>query len=43
MKNRPHRYGISKPRSSHRHKYTKYKMNLNMMVFICIKEHLSKV
>ena len=43
MKNRLHRYGINRPRPRHRHTYTKYRMYLNMMMAICIKEHLSKI
>ena len=30
-----------RPRS--RHKYTKYKMCLSMMMLVCIKQHLSKI
>ena len=40
MKKRSHRYGISKPRSRHGHKYSKYKNCLTMMIFICSKQHL---
>ena len=43
MKNRSHRYGINRPSPIHRHKYTKYKMYLNMMMVTCIKEHLSRI
>ena len=43
MKNRSHRYAISRPTPRHRDTYTNYKMYLNMMIAICIKEHLSKI
>ena len=43
MKNRSHKYGIHRPRHRNRHKYTKHKMYLNMVMVICIKEQLSKV
>ena len=39
MKNRLHRYDINTPRPRHEHKYTKYKMCLNMIMIICIKQH----
>ena len=41
MKNRSRRYDINRHRSRTGHKYTKYKMYLSMMMFICIKQHLS--
>ena len=37
--NRLQRFGINKSRSSHRPKYTKYKMGLSTMMVICIKQH----
>ena len=40
MKNRSHRYDITRPRSRHGHKYTIYKMCLSLMMAICIKQHL---
>ena len=43
MKNKSHRYGIHRPKARYRHAYTKYKMYLNMMMVICIREHLSKI
>ena len=43
MKNRSHRYNINRPWSRDRHKYTKYKMCLSIMVAICIKQHLSNI
>ena len=39
MKNGSHRYDIKR----HGHKYTKYKMYLNIMIFMYIKQHLSKI
>ena len=42
IKNRSYRYDINRPRPRHGHKYTKYKMCLNIMMVICIKQHLSK-
>ena len=41
MKNRSRIHDIN--RASHVHKYTKYKMSLNMMMVICIKQHLSNI
>ena len=41
MKNRPHRYDITRPRPRHGPKYTIYKMRLGLMMAICIKQHLS--
>ena len=38
-KNRSHRYNINRPRLTHGHKYTKYKMYLSMTMVICIKQH----
>ena len=43
MKNRSHRYDINRPKSRHRHKYSKYKKCLSMMILICIKQHLSSI
>ena len=43
MKNRSHRYDINRPRFRDEHKYTKCKMYLSIMMFICIKQHLSKI
>ena len=42
MKNRSHRYDINRPRSRHGHKYREYKMCLNMIMLVCIKQHLNK-
>ena len=43
MKNWSHRYNINRPRPSHGHKYTKYKMCLSIMIATCIKQHLSNI
>ena len=41
MENRSNRYDINRPR--HKHKYTKYKMYLGMMMVIFNKQHLSNI
>ena len=43
MKNISHTYDINRPRLRHGHIYTKYKMCLNIMMVICIKQHLSNI
>ena len=43
MKNRSQRYDINRSRPRLGHKYTKYKMCLNIMMVTCIKEHLSNI
>ena len=43
MWNRSHRCDINRPGSWYEHKYSEYKMCLNMMMFICIEQHLSKI
>ena len=43
MKNRPHRYDISRPWPRHGHKHIKYKKCLSMMLFVCIKQQLSNI
>ena len=43
MKNRSHRYDINGPRTIRGHSYTRHKMCLNIMVVICIKQHLSNI
>ena len=35
-----HGQAINGTRPRHRHKYTKYKMNLGMMMVMCNKQHL---
>ena len=42
IKNRLHRFNISRARSRHGYKYTKYKMCLGMMV-MGNKQHLSNI
>ena len=42
-KNRSHKYDINRPRPRHWHEYTKYKMCLNLMMNICIKQHLTNI
>ena len=37
------RYNINRARSRHGRKYGKYKKCLSMMMFICIKQHLSNI
>ena len=37
MKNRSHRYDINRPKPG----YNNYKESLNMILLICIKQHLS--
>ena len=36
MKNRSHRYDITRPRTRHGHKYTIYKMCLSLMIAILL-------
>ena len=43
MKNRSHRHDINRPRLRPGHKNTKYRKFLNMMMLICIKQHLSNI
>ena len=43
MKNRSHGLDINRPRPRHERKYTKYKMSLSIMMFMCIKQHLSNI
>ena len=43
MKNRSHRYDINRIRRRHGHKYTKYKTCIDIMIVICIKQHLSNI
>ena len=37
------KYVINRPKYRHRHKYGKYMKRLSMMIFICIKQHLSNI
>ena len=43
MKNRSSRYDMNGPRRIHGHKCTKYKIYLDIMMVICIKQHLSNI
>ena len=43
MKSWSQGYDINRPRPRHGHKYTKYKMCLNIMMVICIKQHLCNI
>ena len=43
IKKRSHRYDINWPRPRHGEKYTKYKMCLDIMMVISIKQHLSNI
>ena len=43
FKNRSQRYNINRPSPRHRHKYTKYKMCLSIIMVTCIKQHLSTI
>ena len=36
-----HRYDINRPWSRHGHKYSEHKKCPNVMMLICIKQHLS--
>ena len=37
MKSKSKRYDLNRPRPRHGHRYTKYKMCVNIMMVICIK------
>ena len=43
MKNRSSRYDINRPRHWHGHKYTKYKIILDIMIVTSIKQHPSYI
>ena len=43
MKNRSHRCDMNRPKPRHGHKYSKYYKRISMMMFICIKQHLSNI
>ena len=43
MKIDSRKYSINRPRSRRGHKYSKYRKRLNMMMLICIKQHLSNI
>ena len=42
-KKRSQRYDINRPNPRHGHKYTKYKISINMMMVICVKQHVSNI
>ena len=42
-KNESHRYNINRHRSTHGHKYRKYKNCLIMIMLQCTKQHLSNI
>ena len=43
MKNRSHRYNVTRTSSRHGHKCTKYKMCLTTMLVMCNKQDLSNM
>ena len=43
MKNRSHRYDKNRPRPRTAHKYTKSKICLDIVMVICIKQHVSNI
>ena len=43
VKSKSHRYDINRPRRRNRHKYTKCKMCLRMMMVVCNKQPLSNI
>ena len=43
MKNRSQRYDIKRPRPRYGRRYNKYKMCPNVIMAICIKQHLSNI
>ena len=43
MKNWSHRYHINRPRPTHGHKYTKYKIYHDKMMAVCIEHHLFSI
>ena len=43
LKNRSHRYNINTLRPRNRHKYTKYKMCLNIMMVMYIMQHVNNI
>ena len=42
-KNGSHRYDINRSRSTHGHKYRKYKTCIIIIMLICTKQHLSNI
>ena len=43
MKKRSHRYTISRLKSKHGHKYSKYEVCPSVMMLLCTKQHLSNI
>ena len=43
MKNWSHRYHINRPRPTHGHKYSKYKIYHGKMMAVCIEHHLFNI
>ena len=43
MQNRYPRYNTNRPRSRYKHKYSKYRKGLSMMILIFIKQHLKNI
>ena len=43
MKNRSQRYDINRPRPWYGPKCTKYKVCLSIIMFLCVKQHLSNI
>ena len=43
MKLDSRKYGISRLRRRHGHRYSKYRKHLSMMMLLCIKQHLSNI
>ena len=43
MTKRSHRYDINRPRSRYGHKYSKCEKCFIMIIFTCIKQHLSNI
>ena len=43
MRKRSQRYDINRPRPRRGQRYRKYKMDLSIMMVMCIKKHLSNI
>ena len=43
MKNKTQIYDINRPSPRYEHKCTKYKMDLRVIMVICINQHLSNI
>ena len=42
-KNTSHKYDITRLRPRHGHEYTKCKICLNIIMAVCVKQHLSNI